>query len=90
MHLISLLHSKTAYYKEIDYDEYKNIYENLNNKIDYIYNYYLDVINMIESKIYMSPSEYLLARNISKIFSCIYFCKKYIRCKSPQRESLLT
>lgn len=23
----------------------------------------------------MSPSEYLIARNISKIFSCIYFCK---------------
>ena len=44
-------------------------------KINYIYNYYMDVINIIESKIYMSPSEYLIARNISKIFSCIYFCK---------------
>ena len=74
MHLISLLHSKTTYYKEIDYDEYKNIYESLKNKISYINNYYTDVINVIESKIYFSPSEYLIARNISKIFSCVRYC----------------
>lgn len=51
------------------------IFEETMEKINYIYNYYMDVINIIESKIYMSPSEYLIARNISKIFSCIYFCK---------------
>ena len=72
--IIAILHRKTTYYKEIDYDEYKKIYENLKNKINNINNYYLDIINNIESKIYMSPSEYLIARNISKIFSCIHYC----------------
>ena len=74
MHIISLLHNKTVYYKETNYDEYKKVYENLKEKISYIYNYYLDIISMIESKIYMSPSEYLIARNITKIFSCINYC----------------
>lgn len=95
MHIIALLHSKTAYYKEIDYDEYKNIYEQLKNKINYINNYYLDVINMIESKIYMSPSEYLIARNISKIFSCIYYCNNeldnlYELVKESKRKRVVT
>lgn len=74
MHLISLLHSKTAYYKEIDYDEYKSIYETIKIKIDHINNYYKEVISMIETKIYVSPAEYLIERNISKIFSCINYC----------------
>ena len=74
IHLISLLHNKTVYYKEIDYDEYKNIYETLKVKIDYINNYYNDIINIIESKEYVSPSEYLIERNITKIFSCINYC----------------
>ena len=95
IHVIALLHSKTTYYKEVDYDEYKTIYEETINKIDYIYNYYLDIINVIESKIYMSPSEYLIARNISKIFSCIYFCKNemeswYELVKTKKRKRVVT
>ena len=58
-HLISLLHSKTTYYKEVDYDEYKTIYENAKEKINYIGNYYEDIIKIIESK----------------IFECINYCK---------------
>ena len=95
MHLTSLLHSKTAYYKEIDYDEYKTIYENLKSKIEYINNYYLDVINVIESKLYPSPSEYLIERNISKIFSCIFYCKNelnhwYDLIKDKKRKRVVT
>ena len=95
MHLISLLHSKTAYYKEIDYDEYKIIYENLKSKIDYIYNYYLDIINVTESKLYPSPSEYLIERNISKIFSCIFYCTNelnhwYDLIKDKKRKRVVT
>ncbi len=93
--LIALLHSKTTYYKEIDYDEFKNIYEETKKKIDYINNYYLDIINIIESRIYMSPSEYLIARNISKIFSCIYFCRNeldawYELIKDKKRKRVVT
>ena len=95
MRLISLLHSKTVYYKEKDYDEYKNIYENIKQKINYINNYYIDIINQIESKIYVSPSEYLIERNISKIFSCINYCnielEKFIEIvKDKKRKRVVT
>lgn len=95
IHLIALLHSKTTYYKEIDYDEYKTIYENTKEKIDYIGNYYEDIIKIIESRIYMSPSEYLIARNISKIFECINYCKYeleswYELIKDKKRKRVVT
>ena len=95
IHTIALLHSKTTYYKDVDIDEYKKIFEETIEKINYIYNYYMDVINIIESKIYMSPSEYLIARNISKIFSCIYFCKNeleqwYEIVKNEKRKRVVT
>lgn len=69
--LVSLLHLKTTYYKEVDHDEYKKIYEDLLNNVEYLYSYYIDIINIIESRVYMSPSEYLLARNITKIFNVL-------------------
>ena len=95
IHYIALLHSKTSYYKEIDVDEYKNIYETIKNKVDYIYNYYLDIINIIETKVYMSPSEYLIARNISKIFACIFYCERsidewYELVKDKKRKRVVT
>ena len=37
------------------------------------------MITIIESKVYMSPCEYLIARNISKIFSTLNFLKEEIR-----------
>ncbi len=72
----ALLHNKTAYYKDMTIDEVKEIYEKLNAKITNTFNYYDDLMTMIENKIFMSPSEYLLARNCSSIFSCLNFCKK--------------
>ena len=51
------------------------LYEYLSNKIVSTYNYYDDVINMVESRVYMSPSEYMLARNCSMIFNCLEFSK---------------
>lgn len=95
IHLIALLHSKTTYYKEVSLDEYKVIYEQLMQKISYINNYYLDIISIIESKVYMSPSEYLIARNISKIFECINYCKYetenwYELVKDKKRKRVVT
>ena len=72
---LALLHNKTSFYKEVTEFEIKELYEDILSKINYITNYYIDLINVIESKIYMSPSEYLLARNISKVFSATYYCK---------------
>jgi len=75
INLTSLLHNKTTFYKEVDEDDYKKIYEDINGNIEYLNSYYIDIITIIESKVYMSPSEYLLARNISKIFASLNYCK---------------
>ena len=94
--LVSLLHYKTTYYKEVDEDDYKKIYEDINGNIEHLNSYYLDLINIIESKVYMSPSEQLLAFNISKIFSALNYCKdkidewlKIIEEKKKQRFVVL-
>lgn len=76
--LDALLHNKTVYYKDIPIDEVKEMYEKLKDKIKETFNYYDDLVTMIEDKIYMSPSEYLLARNCSSIFSCLNFCLKQL------------
>lgn len=94
--LVSLLHNKTTHYKEVDFADYKTIYETLSNNIEYLYSYYNDIITLIETKVYMSPSEYLLARNISKIFGSLNFSKqelekwyKLVENKTKQRVVVL-
>ena len=76
--ITSLLHNKTTHFKEIDEDEYKQIYEDVKNNIEYLKSYYNDIITIIETKVYMSPSEYLLARNISKVYNALNYCDKEI------------
>lgn len=78
MSLLSLLHSKTTFYKEIDYEDYKYIYESTMDLINYNYNYYNIMLENIENQIYMSPSSYLLARNITKIFNSLNYCRSNI------------
>lgn len=76
INLISLLHNKTTIYKEVSIDYFKELYEEIDNKINYIFNYYNDLVSIIEKEIYMSPSNYLLIRNISKLYSCFDFLKR--------------
>lgn len=78
INLVAMLHSKTTFYKEVDIDNFKEIYENVNNQIDYLYNYYTDIINIIETSVFMSPCEYLIARNINMIYSSLNYAKDYI------------
>ena len=75
MHLLGLLHSKTTFYREIDIDKNKEIYENISDELEYLNNFYNDLIMMIEKEVYMSPSGYLIARNINIIFGSIYYAK---------------
>lgn len=75
INLVSLLHSKTTRYNSVSIDDYKKIYEEIDNKIDKLYSYYSDLNELIEQEIYMSPSNYLLVRNISKIYSSLNYCK---------------
>lgn len=76
--IVSLLHYKTTHFKAIDKDEYKEIYEDINNNVEYLFNYYDDLISLIEQKEFMSPAEYVLARNISKIYQVLDFVKNEI------------
>ena len=50
----------------------------LSNNYEYLYEYYSDLINILDDKVFYSPSEYLLVRNISFIFSSINIGKSYI------------
>lgn len=75
VNLLTLLHSKTTFYKEIDIDIYKNIYEDVVGRIEYLNNYYNNLMDIIETNIYMSPSEYLIARNISLIYNSLNYAR---------------
>ena len=96
INLIALLHTKTSYYKVVSDDTYKSIYDTVKENIDYLQKYYEDLINNIKKIEYMSPSEYLIARNSSKIFSCLNFCNsnlndwyELVKEENKQRVSLI-
>lgn len=74
--IIALLHSKTSFYKEVENDYFKKIYEDISGNIEHLEEYYTDIITMIEKEIYMSPSYYLIARNINLFFDSIYYAKE--------------
>lgn len=78
VNLVSLLHNKTTFYKEVDIDNYKYIYENISKEIDDTYSYYNIVMDNIESEVYMSPSNYLIARNITIIYNALRYSKRNI------------
>ena len=69
--IISILHNKTSYKREIDLDEIKEKYEGLNNKINYLRNYYLELNDKLDHEMFLSPSAYLLLRNISLIYTIL-------------------
>lgn len=78
INLTSLLHNKTTFYSTVDIDDYKKDYETIKNRINYLSNHYESLISFIENKIYMSPSELLLARNISIIFGALNYSNAMI------------
>jgi hypothetical protein len=92
--MMALLHNKTTYFKEVDIADYKKIYEDIEQQIKDSYKEYNDLITIIESKVYMSPSEYLIARNISKIYALLDYCHKelkdwYILIKDKRRQRVV-
>lgn len=78
IYLASILHTKTTFYKEVEEDYIKKIYEEVSEKLEYIYHFYSDIQNMIELEVYMSPANYALIRNISLIYLAVNQSKKYI------------
>ncbi len=78
MYVLSLLHNKTSFYKELVLDDVKAIYENVSAQIEYLYYYYHDLQDMIEKKVYMAPDEYLFMRNITMVYRCLDYSKNRI------------
>ena len=93
---VASLHNKTSYHKEVSEDKYQEIYDNIASNINYLkdlYNSYYDQLLIVK---YLSPSEYLLLRNISKIFSDLDFCQdklddwyNVIKNEKQQRVSVI-
>lgn len=73
--IIGLLHNKTSYYKEITSDTYKEIYNNLKDKINYIANYYNNLFDNFILEEYIIPSHYLFLRNYTLIANATNYCK---------------
>ena len=75
---LSLLHLKTCYYENINNLDFDSLYNEINLKIKNVTDYYNNLINVIESKEYMSPAEYLVARNITNIYSLLNYSSNNI------------
>ena len=73
--LMSFLHKKTEFYKEIDLDELKKMYEQLQNDANYLMKYYTDLNEIIDNTTFMSPVMYLFVRNIDLFYYLLTFLK---------------
>ena len=71
--VVATLHKKTAYYEKIETAFNKEIYEDLKNNIEYLKSYYEDIIALIDKKEFMSPSDYLFARNYTVIINSLKY-----------------
>lgn len=74
--LISSLHNKTSYFKEVSEDSFKMIYEDINGNIAYLKSYYDALYETNFNEIYMSPATYLFMRNYTKIIDVLDFCQR--------------
>ncbi len=76
INLVALLHSKTSYNKEVRLETYNEIYENIDNNILYLKDYYLKYYDLFLKEVYSSPKEYEFLRVYSKINAALDFSKR--------------
>ena len=76
---VSMLHNKTIEYKDTSKNKYRKIYEDISSNIEYLKQYYENIIKEIEEEVYMSPSHYLFARNYSIIDSSLKYSKSNLK-----------
>lgn len=75
LYALALLHIKTTTYIDYNQDELKEIYEDTNNLIDNLTKYYLDLQDYLEGIEFLSPAQYLLMKNISRIHYLLRLAK---------------
>lgn len=89
VYILSMLHTRTTVYEVLDLDNVKKIYEENLKELNYLEGYYHDLQDYIENIVYMSPDEYLLIRNISRIYNAIIYSKNTLEAWY-QKEILQT
>ena len=75
INLVSKLHYKTSYYKDVTEDNFKEIYETIKDNITYYNDLYDKYFDDFFKEVYLSPSKYLFMRNFSKIKANLNFCQ---------------
>lgn len=90
------LHYRTTYFKDVSRKKYKEIHYKITNNIDYLKDYYNKLIEKIDSTEYMSPYDYLIARNYSIIMSALMYAEreinswyKLVQNKDTERVSVI-
>ena len=76
---ISALHSKTVEYKSTSKNKYRQIYDSISGNIEYLKEYYENMISDIEEEEYMKSSHYLIARNYTIIDSSIKYSSRALK-----------
>lgn len=71
--VVSKLHNKTAYFKEVTEDKYTEIYDNIKNNILFLKDYYSKMYDEAFKEIYSSPSNYYFLLNYSLINNDLTF-----------------
>lgn len=78
VNLVALLHSKTVHFRTVEKEEIKKIYEDVKDRFEYLYSYYVNIERMIQEEVYMSPSNYYFLLNISYLFTILDYGNRMI------------
>lgn len=76
--IISKLHNKTSFNRQIDKDKNKEIFNNIRGYLKHLNEYYLDILNSYEKVNYPSPSQLLFMTNYTKLKQIIEFSDSQI------------
>lgn len=76
INVLALLHKKTSYDNEMDLDNIKEIFDQNEKKIIETRKYYEEMNDLIVQELFISPSKYLLLRNISVIYFLLDYAEQ--------------
>lgn len=93
---VANLHYKTSYFKNVSRKKYKDIYNTLIDNIDFLKDFYSELIKKCDVEVYMAPSSYLFARNYSIINSNLMYIERelnqwynLVKDKTKERVSIV-
>lgn len=76
INILSLLHTKTTTYQEVNKEKLEEDYDKIKQEILYLKNYYLDLQDFLETREFMAPAEYILMINISKFHKALKYAER--------------